>query len=151
MLSGVLACMLGTLLSALLCPIWGRASGVMTGSWDKTLKFWDLRSPQPAAVKQLPERVYDADVVDNFAMVVTADKQVSVYQLGNQGAYSLSLSLFSLSMGVPLSVPLPMPLSFSLSMYFAVPLSLYLAALYLSLCLHPSIYICLSTCLSGSI
>jgi WD40 repeat protein len=22
---------------------------IMTGSWDKTLRFWDLRSPQPAA------------------------------------------------------------------------------------------------------
>eukprot|EP00040_Diaphanoeca_grandis_P016852 m.87402 g.87402 ORF g.87402 m.87402 type:complete len:362 (-) comp26067_c0_seq1:28-1113(-) len=54
---------------------------VMTGSWDKTLKFWDTRSPTPAVVKQMPERVYCADVVDDIAVACTADMKVSVYQL----------------------------------------------------------------------
>nr|CAD7414133.1 unnamed protein product [Timema poppensis] len=38
-------------------------SCLMTGSWDKTLKFWDTRSPAPMMTINLPERVYCADVV----------------------------------------------------------------------------------------
>ncbi|KAG8131690.1 hypothetical protein E2320_009598 [Naja naja] len=37
-------------------------SCVMTGSWDKTLKFWDTRTPTPMMTLQLPERCYCADV-----------------------------------------------------------------------------------------
>lgn len=36
---------------------------LMTGSWDKTLKFWDTRTPNPMLTIQLPERCYCADVV----------------------------------------------------------------------------------------
>lgn len=38
----------------------------MTGSWDKTLKFWDTRSPTPMLTINLPERCYCADVVSVF-------------------------------------------------------------------------------------
>lgn len=27
---------------------------IMTGSWDRTVKFWDLRQPTPAAAFNLP-------------------------------------------------------------------------------------------------
>ena len=38
-------------------------SCLMTGSWDKTLKFWDTRSYTPQLSIQLPERCYCIDVV----------------------------------------------------------------------------------------
>nr|QBH73991.1 mitotic checkpoint protein and poly(a)+ RNA export protein [Liposcelis bostrychophila] len=56
-------------------------SCLMTGSWDKTLKFWDTRSPNPMMTVNLPERVYCADAVYPMAVVSTAGKVMIVYQL----------------------------------------------------------------------
>ncbi|CAH1797425.1 unnamed protein product [Owenia fusiformis] len=57
---------------------------VMTGSWDKTLKFWDTRSPNPMMSIDLPERAYCADVLYPMAVVGTANRQLVIYQLENQ-------------------------------------------------------------------
>lgn len=54
---------------------------LMTGSWDKTLKFWDLRSPTPIMTIQLPERCYCADVDYPMAVVGTAGRNLIIYQL----------------------------------------------------------------------
>jgi len=35
---------------------------LVTGSWDKTLKYWDLRQANPLHTQTLPERVYGMDV-----------------------------------------------------------------------------------------
>lgn len=60
-------------------------SCLMTGSWDKTLKFWDPRTTgTPIHTIQMPERVYCADVVYPMAVVGTANRQIIVYQLENQ-------------------------------------------------------------------
>jgi len=56
-------------------------SCLMTGSWDKTLKFWDTRSPTPMLSINLPERCYCADVDYPMAVVGTAGRQIIVYQL----------------------------------------------------------------------
>nr|XP_023019411.1 mRNA export factor [Leptinotarsa decemlineata] len=56
-------------------------SCLMTGSWDKTLKFWDTRSPNPMMSINLPERCYCADVDYPMAVVGTAGRQIIVYQL----------------------------------------------------------------------
>jgi len=56
---------------------------LMTGSWDKTVRYWDLRNNKPALSIPLPERVYSADVRENLAIVTTADKNVFVYNLNN--------------------------------------------------------------------
>ncbi|CCJ31150.1 unnamed protein product [Pneumocystis jirovecii] len=37
-----------------------------TGSWDKMLKYWDLRQQQPIGTIQLPERCYTMDVVNQL-------------------------------------------------------------------------------------
>ncbi|XP_063967989.1 mRNA export factor-like [Lytechinus pictus] len=69
------------------CVRWIKApnySCVMTGSWDKTIKFWDTRTPNPILSIQLPERCYCADVMYPMAVVGTADKNVIIYQLENQ-------------------------------------------------------------------
>lgn len=54
------------------------------GSWDKTLKFWDLRQPNPILQFQLPERCYTADVEYPMAIVGTANRHVIIYSLENQ-------------------------------------------------------------------
>ncbi|KAA0192578.1 hypothetical protein HAZT_HAZT007804 [Hyalella azteca] len=59
-------------------------SCIMTGSWDKTLKFWDTRSPNPIMSMQLPERVYCADVDYPMAVVGTANRNIIVYWLEQQ-------------------------------------------------------------------
>ncbi|CAI4223143.1 unnamed protein product [Auanema sp. JU1783] len=61
-------------------------SCLMTGSWDKTLRFWDMRNlPTQSSLAniQLPERVYCADVVYPMAAVVLANKSIKVYNLEN--------------------------------------------------------------------
>ncbi len=51
---------------------------LVTGSWDKTLKYWDLRSPNPVHTQNLPERVYAMDVVNKLLVVGTADRNIQV-------------------------------------------------------------------------
>jgi mRNA export factor len=54
-----------------------------TGSWDKTLRYWDGRSPTPAATVNLPERAYCMDVAYPLAVVATAERHVLIYNLSN--------------------------------------------------------------------
>ncbi|CAK7264990.1 RNA export factor gle2 [Sporothrix epigloea] len=54
---------------------------VVTGSWDKTVKYWDLRQQQAVASVQLQERVYTMDVKDNLLVVGTADRYINVINL----------------------------------------------------------------------
>ncbi|KAF7330269.1 hypothetical protein MVEN_02464800 [Mycena venus] len=54
-----------------------------TGSWDKTVKYWDLRTPTPIATVQLPERCYSMDVQYPFLVVGTAERHIQVYNLAN--------------------------------------------------------------------
>ena len=56
----------------------------MTGSWDKTLKFWDTRTANPILTLNLGERCYTADVIYPMAIVATAQRGIIVYQLENQ-------------------------------------------------------------------
>lgn len=57
---------------------------LMTGSWDKTLKFWDTRSPSAMLTIALPERCYCADVQYPMAVVSTANRHTLLYQLEGQ-------------------------------------------------------------------
>lgn len=59
---------------------------VVTGSWDKSLRVWDLRQSTPAFTIQVPERVYTMDVVSNLLVIGTAERMVLVYNLQNPGA-----------------------------------------------------------------
>jgi mRNA export factor len=54
---------------------------VVSGGWDRKLKFWDLRSPNPALVLDMPERVYDLDVHENLLVVATAGRQIIAYDV----------------------------------------------------------------------
>ncbi|KAH9902857.1 Poly(A)+ RNA export protein [Cubamyces lactineus] len=54
-----------------------------TGSWDKTIKYWDLRTPNPVSTVQLPERCYTMDVVYPLMVVGTAERHILVFNLAN--------------------------------------------------------------------
>jgi mRNA export factor len=54
---------------------------IVTGSWDKTIKYWDLRQSQPVATVQMQERVYTLDVKKNLLVVGTADRYINVINL----------------------------------------------------------------------
>jgi len=54
---------------------------VVSGSWDKTLRFWNMQQPAPVATLQLPERVYSMDVKYPLLVVATAERHVLIYNL----------------------------------------------------------------------
>jgi mRNA export factor len=49
---------------------------IASGSWDKTVRYWDLRQPQPIGTLQLPERVYAMDAVGPHLVAAAADNQL---------------------------------------------------------------------------
>lgn len=55
----------------------------MTGSWDKTIKYWDFRQAGPTGTIQLPERVYCGDVKGNLAVIGCANRSVVTINLSN--------------------------------------------------------------------
>ncbi|KAI8970845.1 WD40-repeat-containing domain protein [Pilobolus umbonatus] len=59
----------------------GQSGILATGSWDKTIKYWDLRSPQPIGTVQLPERVYSMDTRGDLLVAATADRNISIFNL----------------------------------------------------------------------
>ncbi|KAF8522895.1 Poly(A)+ RNA export protein [Hysterangium stoloniferum] len=62
---------------------WIDAQGgiLATGSWDKTLKYWDLRTPNPVITVTLPERCYTMDVAFPLLVAGCADKKINIYNL----------------------------------------------------------------------
>uniref|UniRef100_A0A915PQR7 Anaphase-promoting complex subunit 4 WD40 domain-containing protein n=1 Tax=Setaria digitata TaxID=48799 RepID=A0A915PQR7_9BILA len=62
-------------------------SCLMTGSWDKTLRFWDMRqlpSQTSLATVQLAERVYCSDVLFPMGVVGLANRRMKIYRLDNE-------------------------------------------------------------------
>jgi len=56
---------------------------IVTGSWDKTLRYWDFRAPtgQPMGSVPMPERVYAMDAAGALLVVGTADRKILVYDV----------------------------------------------------------------------
>lgn len=59
------------------------AQALVSASWDKTLKYWDLRSPNPIGVVQLPERAYSMDINGELLVVATAERHLCIINLNN--------------------------------------------------------------------
>jgi len=54
---------------------------LVTGSWDKTIKYWDGRTPNPVHTTTLPERLYTMDVKYPLCVASTADRHILIYDL----------------------------------------------------------------------
>lgn len=54
---------------------------LVTGSWDKTVKYWDLRQSQAVATLQCQERVYTMSVKDQLLVIGTADRWLNIVNL----------------------------------------------------------------------
>ena len=54
---------------------------LVTGSWDKTVKYWDLRSSQPVATLECQDRIYSMDVRDQMLVIGTAERWINVVNL----------------------------------------------------------------------
>ncbi|KAL9109452.1 MAG: hypothetical protein Q9227_005960 [Pyrenula ochraceoflavens] len=60
---------------------------LVTGSWDKTIKYWDLRSPNPAASVNCQERVYTMDSKNKLLVIGTADRYINIVNLDQPGVF----------------------------------------------------------------
>ncbi|ANB14461.1 RNA export factor GLE2 [Sugiyamaella lignohabitans] len=58
---------------------------VASASWDKTLRYWDLRQQQAISTIQLPERAYSMDSQGKLLVVGTAERHICVIDLSNPG------------------------------------------------------------------
>mmetsp|Transcript_7103 Transcript_7103/g.19487 ORF Transcript_7103/g.19487 Transcript_7103/m.19487 type:complete len:363 (-) Transcript_7103:61-1149(-) len=54
---------------------------VVSGSWDKTLRFWNCQQPTPVATLNLPGPVYSMDMKYPLLVVGCADRHLLVYNL----------------------------------------------------------------------
>ena len=54
-----------------------------TGSWDKTVKFWDLQKSDPIGTLQCAERVYSMDVKDQLLVIATAERHIHMVNLND--------------------------------------------------------------------
>ncbi|KAF9292618.1 hypothetical protein BGZ68_000022 [Mortierella alpina] len=56
---------------------------VATGSWDKTIKYWDLRQQSPVSSVALSDRLYSMDTHNSLLVAAMADRQISMYDMSN--------------------------------------------------------------------
>ncbi|KAF2872485.1 WD40-repeat-containing domain protein [Massariosphaeria phaeospora] len=71
---------------AVKCIRWFQTGGkdyLATGSWDKTVKYWDLQTANPVATLQCAERVYSMDVKDHLLVVATAERHIHMVNLND--------------------------------------------------------------------
>ncbi|KAI9891283.1 MAG: RNA export factor gle2 [Vezdaea aestivalis] len=54
---------------------------LVTGSWDKKVKYWDLRTAAAVATVDCQERVYSLDVRDKLLVIGTADRYINIINL----------------------------------------------------------------------
>jgi mRNA export factor len=69
---------------------------LMTGSWDKTIKYWDGRTSGPVLVVNLPDKLFCADAKGDLLVTGCANRKCQIYDLrNNQGFITPLLNLDS--------------------------------------------------------
>lgn len=56
---------------------------IATGSWDKTIKYWDIRSPTSIGIIHLPEQLYAMDSCGLLLVAGTEDNKIHFVDVGN--------------------------------------------------------------------
>lgn len=83
----VLESILGAHEKAVRCVCYSPESNVLiTGSWDSTIKIWDLRTMRCVGCHQQPERVYSMAITGDRLLVATAGRKVWIWNIRNLGA-----------------------------------------------------------------
>ena len=54
---------------------------LVTGSWDKSVKYWDLRQQQPIGTLECQERIYTMDSRNKLLVIGTADRYINIVNL----------------------------------------------------------------------
>ncbi|THH00443.1 hypothetical protein EW026_g2087 [Hermanssonia centrifuga] len=55
---------------------------LITGSWDRTVRFWDPRaSTAQQSSHEVPERIYNMDLVNNILVVAMASRLFHIYDI----------------------------------------------------------------------
>ncbi|CAD6450736.1 e3fab969-e09e-4237-b40e-258803a5a4cf [Sclerotinia trifoliorum] len=54
---------------------------LVTGSWDNTINYWDLRTPNPVISVNMNHKVYTLDVQKNVLVVGTAERFINIVDL----------------------------------------------------------------------
>lgn len=67
---------------------------IVTGSWDRTVKYWDARvsGTTPIGVLKCQERIYSMDTKDNLLVVATAERYVNFIHLASPGQFYRSIT-----------------------------------------------------------
>lgn len=58
---------------------------IVTGSWDYSIKLWDVRSPSCVGTYEQPDKVYTLDTCDEKLVVGTAGRKIRIWTLTNMG------------------------------------------------------------------
>ncbi|KAI9829021.1 MAG: RNA export factor gle2 [Thelocarpon impressellum] len=64
---------------------------LVTGSWDRTVKYWDLRQSTAVATLTCQERVYTLDVRDKLMVIGTADRYINIVNLSEPTKFYKSI------------------------------------------------------------
>ena len=67
------------------------AAMIATGSWDKTVKYWDLRQPTSVASLTCKERVYSMDIKRDLLAIGTAERHINLVNLQNPTSFFKSI------------------------------------------------------------
>lgn len=80
---------LGTHSEAIKCVEYAvKVNGILTGSWDKTMKLWDTREKECVGTyEQNNGKVYSMSVCDDKIVVATSERKVIIWDLRNMKQY----------------------------------------------------------------
>ncbi|KAJ1678674.1 hypothetical protein EV182_003573 [Spiromyces aspiralis] len=65
---------------------------LVTGSWDRTIKYWDLRQQQPIGVLDIGEKCYAMDAMANNIVVATSNRKIHYINANNPATISETIN-----------------------------------------------------------